>query len=65
MVKLFAREPGRLIGIAYGVADRLSALMEAPSAKQCEQMRHGEVTITNLDWGFESKLYGWRGRWRR
>ncbi|MFF0250003.1 hypothetical protein [Streptosporangium sandarakinum] len=45
-VKLSNRESGSLIGIAYSVIDRISTLLEAPSTKQREQMRRGEVTIT-------------------
>ncbi|MGW0594343.1 hypothetical protein [Streptosporangium sp. NPDC002607] len=42
-VKLSVRELGDLIGAAYSVVDRISTLLETPSAAQREQMRHGEV----------------------
>ncbi|MER5650208.1 hypothetical protein [Streptosporangium sp. NPDC002524] len=42
-VKLSVHELGDLVGAAYNVVDRISALIETPSAAQREQMHHGEV----------------------
>lgn len=42
-VKLSVREWGDLVGAAYSVVDRISTLVDTPSAVQREQMRHGEV----------------------
>mgnify|MGYP006964479183 FL=1 len=44
-VRLSIRERGDLIGAAYSVVDRISTVLETPSAAQREQMRLGEVLI--------------------